>query len=119
MQRTHHKLVGGLPESQVTLSFSADGRFTPPSSSSTETFFKASGDGAVSDTYYVECHQPGENQGVPGLSACDAIPRKDYGLRAMEGRTHVNAWNSNATTGSSCLVQRLMHIVLWSRERVL
>ena len=38
MQRTHHKLVAGLPESQVTLSFSTDGRFTPPSSSSTETF---------------------------------------------------------------------------------
>jgi len=44
MQRLHHKLVAGFPESyvaQICLSFSTDGRFTPPSSISTEAFLSA------------------------------------------------------------------------------
>ena len=79
----HHKLVAWFPESQVTLSFSADGWFTPPSSSSTEAFLPA-GKGVVSDTY-IECCRQGENQGVPGFSTYDAIPRKDCILSAMKG----------------------------------
>jgi hypothetical protein len=57
--RTPHPTITRfwVPESQVTqiyLSFSMDGRFTPPSSSSTEAFLSA-GNGVVSDSdTYIE-----------------------------------------------------------------